>query len=90
MLCVYSVNICGVSRWVAVLIGLPFKCPWEYYGVVSGTGGFMRLTQQIHRCVDPSSKRLEKRDKGRQSEKNVKSVKPYDKNVPLFITWNYL
>lgn len=61
MLCVYSVNMCGVSRWVAVLIGLPFKCPLEYYGVVSGTGGFMRMTQQIHRCVDPSSKRLEKR-----------------------------
>lgn len=27
-----------------------------------------------------------KRDKGRQSEKNVKSVKSYDKNVSLFLT----
>lgn len=57
-ICVYSVNMCGVSRWIAVLICL---CLLDDYSVVSGTGGFMRVTQWIHGRVDPSSKRLEKR-----------------------------
>lgn len=67
-ICVYSVNMCGVSRWIAVLICF---CLLDDYSVVSGTGGFMRVTQWIHGRVDPSSKRLEKkRNEDRESEKN--------------------
>lgn len=43
-ICVYSVNMCGVSSWVAVWIFFFFR-PVDDYGVVSGTGGFMRMTR---------------------------------------------
>lgn len=71
MLCVYSINMCGVSRWIAVLIVLSFKFSLDYYGVVSGTGGFMRMTQRIHGRVEPSSKRLEKRGMKKDNKRKM-------------------
>lgn len=66
---VYSVNVCGVTWWTAIMVVLPFKCLLDYNGVVSGMSGFMRMMQRIHGHADPSSKRLGKKKTERSYRK---------------------
>lgn len=76
MLCVYSVNMCSVSRWIAVLIVLSFKCPLDYYGVVSENRWFHENDSADSRACGSLLKEAGKRgNEERQSEKNVKPVK---------------
>lgn len=90
MLCVYSVNMCGVSRWIAVLIVLPLNVHWIIMVLCLERAVSWDWLSRWAACGSLLKEAGKKRDKGRQSEKNVKSVQSYNTNISICNTWNHL